>query len=415
MKFRSDQVDEECDDDAVQEIGKQAAHDGHQNEGLNRGGKLLGHGLHIGHGVGGSTHAEATAAGSQDGGVIGTAHDVEHHEVGVGGHQDRLTGQQNDQRTGHLGQLPQLQGDHGDTQEQVQRDAADVLDFVHVDGELAGVLGQVTHNGGHDHGADVNGEVHAGLGQQIGDHSAHAHGDGQLIDGGLVVGCGQDVLLLHLGLHHSLLGVLDGIHQVMLHNEAAAQRTTHQAACHQTEGSRGSGQGLGTLQTQVLEGLAEGTGGAVAADHGDGAGTHTDQRINADDLGQDQGQGVLADDQHDHDAQEDDQGLTAALQHLQVGLEADGGKEHHHTDGLQGLIEVHLHSAGGEQDTGKNSKNQTADDRGGDTEGLQQADLLFQKVTEKQNHDGNRQGLEHIQRQDSHISVSSIQKRYLYH
>ena len=75
-------VQEHGDDDTVEEVDEQRTDQRHDEESLRSGTKLLGQSLHVGHGVGGSAHTEAAESGNHDGGLIVTAHDVEHHEAG---------------------------------------------------------------------------------------------------------------------------------------------------------------------------------------------------------------------------------------------------------------------------------------------------------------------------------------------
>ena len=98
--------------------------------------------------------------------------------------------------------------------------------------------------------------------------------------------------------------------------------------------SGGGAQGGGTLDAKVLQHRAKGTGGAVAAHHGDGAGAKAHQRVHTQQVGQPNGQEVLADDQHDDHAQKHDHRSSTAFQHLEVCLEAHRGEKHHHADFL---------------------------------------------------------------------------------
>ena len=70
FKTGSDKVDEYRNDKAVDEIREQTAHQRDEQIGLDGRGILVAHGLHVGHGVGGGTHAEAAGAGNDDGRVV---------------------------------------------------------------------------------------------------------------------------------------------------------------------------------------------------------------------------------------------------------------------------------------------------------------------------------------------------------
>ena len=126
----------------------------------------------------------------------------------------------------------------------------------------------------------------------------------------------------------------DGVQQVVALNEHLAERAAHHAAGDQAVGGGGGAQGGGTLDAKVLQHRAKGTGGAVAAHHGDGAGAKAHQRVHTQQVGQPNGQEVLADDQHDDHAQNHDHRSSTAFQHLEVCLEAHRGEKHHHADFL---------------------------------------------------------------------------------
>ena len=104
----------------------------------------------------------------------------EHHQHHIQDHEQGLPGQQHDQRQGQLCQLPQLQGDHGHTQEQRKADAANVIDLAHIHGVAAAILTHIADDGRRDHGTDIDGEGHARQAQKSGQHRADAHGDNQL-------------------------------------------------------------------------------------------------------------------------------------------------------------------------------------------------------------------------------------------
>ena len=107
----------------TEEVRKQTAYQRDQQIRLDRRGILFAQGLHVGHGVGRRAHAKAADARCNDRSVIVAAHDVENHKVGEQENQQRLARQQDDERQCQRGQLPQLQRDHGNAQEQRARGA----------------------------------------------------------------------------------------------------------------------------------------------------------------------------------------------------------------------------------------------------------------------------------------------------
>lgn len=54
LEVASNQIDKECNDDAVNKIGEHTAYDRNQDKGLNGGHEPIGQRLHVGHRIGGS-------------------------------------------------------------------------------------------------------------------------------------------------------------------------------------------------------------------------------------------------------------------------------------------------------------------------------------------------------------------------
>ena len=90
-------------------------------------------GLHVGHGVGGGTHAKTTYTAGKHRSVVVPAYNIKHGIACKYKHQHCLASQQ--QRQGQLGQRPQLQGDHHNALKQRQADAADVVDLANMGDE----------------------------------------------------------------------------------------------------------------------------------------------------------------------------------------------------------------------------------------------------------------------------------------
>lgn len=156
-------VNEEGDDQAVQEICKKASDDWNEQKCLDGHDVLVAEGLHVGHGVRCGAHSEAADAGNDNCGVVVFSEDAEGHDVGIEDHEDGLCKQQDDHRQGQRGELPDLQCDHGDSQKQGEGDSAQVVDLTHADLDLAGVFSDVADHGSSDHGADVDWEGHSCL------------------------------------------------------------------------------------------------------------------------------------------------------------------------------------------------------------------------------------------------------------
>ena len=70
-----------------------------------------------------------------------------------------------------------------------------------------------------------------------------------------------------------------GGQQVVFFNQAFAERTADQTAGNQTKGGSSSTDRGGSLNIKVFSYRTECSGSTMTADHWDGAGTHTNQRI----------------------------------------------------------------------------------------------------------------------------------------
>ena len=80
-------------------------------------------GLHVGHGVGGGTHAKTTYTAGKHRSVLVPAYNIKHGIACKYKHQHCLASQQ------------QRQGDHHNALKQRQADAADVVDLAHMGDE----------------------------------------------------------------------------------------------------------------------------------------------------------------------------------------------------------------------------------------------------------------------------------------
>ena len=75
------EAQESRDDHAVEEVDEQAAHQRHHEEGAGSGAVVLGHSLHIGHGIRCGTHSKATGSGNENRYILIPAHDIEFDEI----------------------------------------------------------------------------------------------------------------------------------------------------------------------------------------------------------------------------------------------------------------------------------------------------------------------------------------------
>ena len=199
--------------------------------------------------------------------------------------------------------------------------------------EFVGEFADVAHTRRGDHRADINGERQPGHGQRLGDERADADGDNQLEHSSRVHAGVALVLDFFLHQQAVVLGH-NGVQQLAALNEQTARRAAHDAARNQAVGGRRRAERGRARNAEVLEHGAERARRAVAADHRDGTGAQTDQRRDAQQIRQPDGEEVLAQNQRNDQPQEEDQRFAAAFQHLEVGLKAYRGEEEHHADFL---------------------------------------------------------------------------------
>ena len=96
---------------------------------------------------------------------------------------------------------------------------------------------------------------------------------------------------------------------------------------------------------------------------------------------------VLQDDQDDDLHKEKDQILSAFLEDRQIGLKSHGSKEKHHADLAERVVIDKLHNTQDIQDTGNDGDHQTADNRRGNAERLQNLYPLAEELPQRQNAD----------------------------
>ena len=277
-------------------------------------------------------------------------------------------------------------------------------------------IAEVTDHSGHQHGADIGGEGELKLAevdvvQQGGKHSAHAGGHDQQ-DGG--VGEGVGVHALGLGL---LLGVLVvDLHDLVLRlgggqtvavDDGPGSGAAHQGAGHQTEGGGGDGQHVGTGDAQlVLHQRTVGTGGAVAAHHGDGAGAQAQTHIPAKYLSQRGAHHVLQAHHHNGNDQEGEHLFAALFQQTEAGGITHAGKEQGHKEALHVVIKAQLDNAAGIEDQMNDSEDQSAYHGGGDAAALQEFDAGGQEASQDEQQHSHACRLVHIKGKFWHIVYS---------
>ena len=157
------QVNKECDDQTVDKVREQASDERDQEIRFDGRNVFVADSLHVGHCVRSGAHAETAGSGGDDGGVIVAAHYVENDEARIESHQNQLAGQQDEHWHCKRGELPELQRDHGDSEEKGKADAAQGFDLDYMDRISAGVFAEVPDACRGDHRTDIDREGHAGF------------------------------------------------------------------------------------------------------------------------------------------------------------------------------------------------------------------------------------------------------------
>lgn len=189
-------------------------------------------------------------------------------------------------------------------------------------------------------------------------------------------------------------------------NEVAANRTAQQGAAHQAEGGRSGGDGGTGLQTGLLQDGAPGSGGAVAAHHGDGAAGHAHQGVYAHQLTDQDAQTVLEDHQNAGEDQKQNDLGAALAQQLPAGGVTDAGVEQQAEEVVEGAVQRELAQTGHVQYGNEQRKEYAADHGGGDTELTQDVDVFFDEVAHHQHNDGQSNRVIHVQTDFQHDEVS---------
>ena len=127
----------------------------------------------------------------------------------------------------------------------------------------------------------------------------------------------------------------------------------------------------------------------MSAHHGNRACAHAHQRIDAQKVGYADRQDILQDNEDDDLHQKQDQVLSALLEDSQIGLKSHGGEEKYHADLAERIVIDELDDPRHVKDAGNNGDYQSAYDRRGNTESLEQSDPFPQKLSEHQDADRN--------------------------
>jgi hypothetical protein len=128
----------------------------------------------------------------------------------------------------------------------------------------------------------------------------------------------------------------------VLADQVARNRPAQDAAADQPKGGEGDADHAGAGEARGLGFGAPGDGGAVAAGEGDAAGHQAVARMGAQAEGDRHARGVLQDQEHGGDRDQDRERLAAGYQGAQLGREADGAEEDQQQDIANLHVEVDL-------------------------------------------------------------------------
>ena len=366
--------------------------------------EALGDGLHVGHGGGRGTQAEAAVAGGQHGSVIVLAHEAVGGEVGIERHDGSLHGQDDQHRQRQVKQLPQLEVEQRNAQEDAERGVAEHVDGAveHVDLEGRGeeVAQQHTEEQRPDElrQREPRGQEaldlrrgHQGREGQTG--SKQCHGLDRCIGGdqATLVSMLEHVVDGGIGRVVGLCSLGAGFHAHLV-DQLAGHGAADQAAQHQAEGGRGHAQ-VGGAHDVVLffQHLAPGAGRAVTAREGDGTGDQTDDGIKAQCAGQADAHDVLDHDEGADHQQEEHQADAARLEAGEVGAQADRREEDQHERILQTLVEGERYAGTGMQDVDDDRRQQAAGHGLGNVEVLQELDPVDHEPAHQQDQGGDNE------------------------
>lgn len=264
------------------------------------------------------------------------------------------------------------------------------------------VVGDVADDGGYEHGADVVREDEAGADEDLADDGAEAHGNEQVREGvheAVVVDALPRALFFVDGLALAVGGLLELLELVarvgwveaflfgdareaVAAHEEFAHRAAEQAAGDEAEGGSGKGNRRRVVEADAFKDRAEGTGGAVSADHRDGACREAHERAQVKDVCQGDANGVLAQDQeggeHGHLGDE----RAALAYQADAGRVADAREEEHHEDVLHDGILAIRPDAVDVEDVVEDGEEDAADDRGRDAVAAQEGNLEAQEYAD---------------------------------
>ena len=250
-------------------------------------------------------------------------------------------------------ELVELQVVDGHRDEEDERDVGHCVEALAFDLVHPREVSDVADDGGDDHGTDVGGKRDV-VAEVVRDDSAEAHGerrDGDrphdLIREVWLRGC---VLFRNVGVHvvgevqlgFRLLDFVGSLHLVAA-DAPFAERAADEKGGDHAEGGGGDGNG-GAARDAVgfLKIGTEGSGGAEAAHHGDGARENAVVLVKAHGFRYGHAHAVLEKHKYRDREEEAEKEPAAVLDDAKAGHQADGREEAEHEHGLQRRVDLNL-------------------------------------------------------------------------
>lgn len=373
----------------VDHVHQEGPYNGDDHEGFPAHAVFVFDGGHVHDGGGGGSQPVAAEPGAHDGCVIIASQDLEDHEPAGQDHEHHLGRHNQHYAAQEPGQLPQPQGHKGDGQVQVQHHISDAVHQGEIELIEMVFFIQVPEDHGGEHGPYIGGEAHVyQFPDPAGDHGADGHAaqdGGDVLDNvqGAEFFLGSGVDFFHIRVE-----VFRGIRfQMVLFNEHPGYRAPYQHRGDETEGGGGHAHFQAGRIAHGYEGLPIGGCGAVAPDHGNGAGQESIGGFNAEDLGKGDADYILTDGDDAGYQPVDDQQGSAFFQQGDAGAQAYGGEEGQHKGILEIGVEFESVGSGLVADEGDEHEQESSHYRSRDAVFPEGGTLPLHPVSQKQ-HNG---------------------------
>ena len=153
-----------------------------------------------------------------------------------------------------------------------------------MDHKLAGILSDITKQCRCDHCADIDWERHSCFRQKPGKNGAQSDCQNQL-EHCRCIHIRMTLMFLFIFHQKTVIFRHNRIEQIFLFDQFPAKRSANQTSRDQSKCCRRGTDRRCTFHIQILQNRAKRARSSVSAHHRDRTGTHTDQRINAKQMG----------------------------------------------------------------------------------------------------------------------------------